>query len=101
MCLYSLADKYVPGRASFEGIAPLAAEQFNRRFIGRNSCAGNRLMASTSSSVRWLSRQTPAGCRFHHQRNQDDKAATPHREEIQQRAARGVFAVLLTWSTWR
>ncbi len=101
MCLYSLADKYVLDRASLRGITPLAAEQFNCRFIGRKFVAGSRLISSTSSSVRWLSTSTPADCQFHHQRNQDDKAAHSHREEIQQRAARGVFAVLHHLSTWR
>lgn len=35
-----------------------------------NSWAGSRLMASTSSSVRWESTSKTPGCRFHHQRSQ-------------------------------
>ncbi len=76
MCLYSLAGKYVPDRASLRryratGCGTVQLPLYRSEIRARAA----ELIASTSSSVRWLSTSNTAGCRFHHQRNQDDKAA--------------------------
>ena len=79
----------------FEGIAPLAAEQFNCRFICRKFVRGQQIdrfyffQRTLAVNVKYAQ-----AIDFIIKKIKTIRQLTPHREEIQQRAVRGVFAVL-------
>ena len=79
----------------FEGIAPLAAEQFNCRFIGRKFVRGQQIdLFYFLQRALAIDVKHSQAVDFIIKEIKTIRQLTPHREEIQQRAARGVFAVL-------
>ena len=79
----------------FEGITPLAAEQFNCRFIGRKFVRGQQIdLFYFLQRALAIDVKHPQAVDFIIKEIKTIRQLTPHREEIQQRAARGVFAVL-------
>ena len=79
----------------FESITPLTAEQFNCRFIGRKFVRGQQI-----DGFYFLQRALAVNVKYAQaidfiiKKIKTIRQVAAHREKIQQRAARGVFAVL-------